>query len=269
MDMQIISKISKGSKMDQIYLPKNRAGFNPGTYVTIRLLASEQEKEIKRTLEKPYFYGLNSIEPIKTEIINKIFEIVESNLDNFENIIITGSFLEKGFGFNDVDILIISNNKINENPIMEKTESKIGIRAHIISLNSRELVEGLATDPIYENMLSKCVAKKRIVFNIKRKINSQILDLHLLKSKSLLDNFDFINGSEKYYLTKNMLAILLFLKGKKINNEAINNSIKSELGVDIKSIRENLLEKSSFIKKFREVYDKTLKLVFESVKKEN
>jgi len=44
--------------MDQIYIPKNRMGFNIGSHVIIKLL--EQEKPI----EKPYFYNVSSIEPV-------------------------------------------------------------------------------------------------------------------------------------------------------------------------------------------------------------
>ena len=33
--MELIGRISKGSKMDQIYIPKNRIGFSAGEYVLI------------------------------------------------------------------------------------------------------------------------------------------------------------------------------------------------------------------------------------------
>ena len=49
--MEIISKISKGTKMDQIYIPKNRPGLDIGTYVKIIPI---EEKIIKR----PYFYNI-------------------------------------------------------------------------------------------------------------------------------------------------------------------------------------------------------------------
>jgi len=34
--MELIAKISKGSKMDQVYIPKNRIGFSAGSYVMMR-----------------------------------------------------------------------------------------------------------------------------------------------------------------------------------------------------------------------------------------
>src|SRR3989344_8502675 len=100
--VELIGKVSKGSKMDQIYIPKKRESIPVGSYVVVKLLTTEKQKK------KPYFYNV-SIEPIKVEIIKNIIGVIDKNIDN-ENIIITGSFLEKGFQFNDIDVLIISGN---------------------------------------------------------------------------------------------------------------------------------------------------------------
>jgi len=43
--MAIVAKISRGSKMDQIYIPKNRAGFSTGQYVLISPLESELKQK--------------------------------------------------------------------------------------------------------------------------------------------------------------------------------------------------------------------------------
>jgi len=47
--MVIISKISKGSKMDQIYLPKNRSNLNIGDYVIISPLNQEKKNTVNKT----------------------------------------------------------------------------------------------------------------------------------------------------------------------------------------------------------------------------
>src|SRR3989344_947257 len=125
--MEIISKISKGTNMDQIYIPKNRMGFDAGSYVVVKPL-----QENKTSLEKPFFHNISYLEPIKTEIVNQIFEIVTDSVDKYDNIIITGSFLEKGFNFNDIDVLLISEHKIDTDKLDELLENKIGIKVHII-----------------------------------------------------------------------------------------------------------------------------------------
>ena len=101
--VEIISKVSRGSRMDQQYLPKNRFGLKPGDYVVVKPLGSGE-----KIAEKPYFYGLNYLEPLKLKAIEEIFQAIEEKADDYNNIIITGSFLDKGFDFKDCDILLIT-----------------------------------------------------------------------------------------------------------------------------------------------------------------
>ena len=245
--MEIISRVSRGSKMDQVYLPKNRFGLDIGSYVVVKQL--EEEK----TDEKLYFYDIEHIEPIKLDIIKKIIKIIDEK-HIYENAIFTGSFLDNGFNFNDIDIILIGENKP---AIREEIERRIGIKAHIIFIDNKSLNKGLSTDPIYQMMLSRCIAKKRFIYNLKNEINYKILDLHLLKSKTLIDNFDILDGNEKYYLTRNLISILIYINGGKISKKIVDNKIKKEFGADAKEIKQNILDKNKFIKKYREIYKKT------------
>ena len=87
--MEIIGRISKGSKMDQIYISKERApGFEIGESVLIKPIL---KTEISTS--NYFFYNVKSIEPIKNIILGRIF----NELSHLDNVIITGSFLEKGF----------------------------------------------------------------------------------------------------------------------------------------------------------------------------
>ena len=245
--MEIISRVSRGSKMDQVYLPKNRFGLDIGSYVVVKQL--EEEK----TEEKLYFYDIEHIEPIKLDIIKKIIKIIDEK-HIYENAIFTGSFLDNGFNFNDIDIILIGENKP---AIREEIERRIGIKAHIIFIDNKSLNKGLSTDPIYQMMLSRCIAKKRFIYNLKNEINYKILDLHLLKSKTLIDNFDILDGNEKYYLTRNLISILIYINGGKISKKIVDNKIKKKFGADAKEIKQNILDKNKFIKKYREIYKKT------------
>ena len=257
--MELIAKISKGSNMDQIYLPKNRSGLNVGSYVIVKPI------ETKKFQEKSYFYGVKGIEPIKIGAVNEIMNIASHNIAGYENIFITGSFLEEGFCFNDVDILIVSDKNINEASLREKIWDKVGIKAHLIVINRDSLMKGLASDPLYQMMLSKTVTKKRFIYHIKREINYKLLDLHLLKSKSLIDNFNLLTGDEKYYLTRNMISILEFLQNKRITKEFTDKRIKNIFNIkDVKEIKQNMLKKE-FLQKFKEVYKKTSDLIMEGI----
>ena len=255
---ELVGRISRGSKMDQIYIPKNRVGLSSGSLVIIKPLTQEDARQ--DTMGKHFLYGIDKIEPIKIEVISKIFAIVEKAAEA-ENIIISGSFLETGFCFNDIDALIISEKEIKEKLLREEIARELGINAHILKMRWGELVEGLRYDPLYIAMLSRCVAKKRLVFNIKRKINAQLLDLNLLKSRALIDNVDVLSGKEMYYLTKNMIAILMFIDGKKISPEFIDKEIKKIFKINAEGIKEKILEKNKFLARYKEAYKRIFKLI--------
>lgn len=257
--MEIMSRISKGTKMDQVYIPKNRPGFSVGSYVVLKPL------KVEKTLEKPYFYNVPALEPIKVELITEIMRIIDTQC-TYENIIITGSFLDKGFTFNDIDVLIISNEMIDTHILKQALEEHTGIETHIIVVSNKTLVQGLATDPLYSMMLSKCVAKKRLIYKVKQMINYKILDLHLLKSKVLLDNFEMMDGNEKYYLVRNMVAIFLHLQKRKITKDGVDREIHQLFNVTATEIKKNMLEKDSFSKRYRGVYNKTFNLLLDSIK---
>lgn len=266
--MEIISKISKGTNMDQVYIPKKRIGFNIGSYVVLKPLYEINEK----VDEKRFFYNVKYLEPIKLTIINEIFSEVENNVEKYENIIITGSFLDKGFNFKDIDILIISEDKIEEEQIKKvlerKLEIKIGITVHLILISSKTFLKGLSTDPLYQTMLSSCVSKKRFVYNIKRVINYKILDLHLLKSKLLIDNFEYLSGKEKYELLRNAVSIGLFIENKKISKDNINSEINKIFGKQTdKEIKDNIIaDKTNFLKKYKIYYNNLFSVIIEGMK---
>ncbi len=246
--------------MDQIYLPKNRSGFRVGNYVVIKPL------ETQKNIEKSYFYNIKDLEPIKIKIVDEIFKTINKTVEKYDNIIITGSFLDRGFSFNDIDILLINEDKTGMNNLRKTLEELTGIKVHIILLNNKTLIAGLATDPLYQTMLSRCISKRRLIYNFKRKIDYKILDLHLLKSKTLIDNFDILDGAEKYYLARNMVAIFLYIKHKKISKENIDKEILKLFNIkDINEIKKNMLDKDIFLKKYKSIYYETFNLIMESI----
>ena len=258
--MKLIAKVSKGSRMDQIYIPKNRNGFAVGSYVILKPVSAEKAED------NPYFYNVKEIEPIKLELANEVFKIIDTETENYDNIIITGSFLEKGFNFNDIDLLLITNSKLDESGLKQKIEETTKIKVHLIILNNASLIKGLSADPLYHMMLGRCIAKKRFVFNVKRELNYKILDLHLLKSKTLIDNFDILSGSEKYYLISNMIAIFLFLQYKKIEPETVDKEIVELFNINnVSIIKNNMIDKKSFLQRYNSIYNDTFKSVMDGI----
>lgn len=253
--MEIIAKISKGSNMDQIYLPKNRIGFNIGNYVIIKPL----EKKIP--VENLYFYGAKSISSIKLKIIKELISIIDKSIENYENIIITGSFLDKGFNFKDIDIIIVSEEK-SEKRIKSNIKEKLNIETHLIFFNKNSFREALKIDPIWRLMLNKCVSKKRLAPLPARKINYKYLDAQLIKSKTLIENFDYLTGKEKYKLARNLTAIYLFINNKKLSEDNLEKEMRKKLDIEIEDLKNNLINKN-FLRKYKPFY---LKLEKETIK---
>ena len=90
--------------------------------------------------------------------------------------------------------------------------------------------------------------------------------MHLLKSKALIDNFDFLAGKEKYKMTRNLFAISLFMDNKKINTEVIDNKINEHFGKNtVKNIKENLVEKD-FLNKYKSSYNRIFNKILDGIK---
>jgi hypothetical protein len=255
--------------MDQVYIPKKRVGFSIGSYVVVKPLTSEAQAEAVK--DKPFFYNIKNLEPIKIAIISDIFHEVENISEYYENIIVTGSFLDNGFNFNDVDIMVIKEGQtssIEEKQIERNIENKTGIKPHLILISHNALLKGLSTDPLYQTMVSRCVSKKRFVYNVKRELNYKLLDLHLLKSRLLIKNFDVLCGREKYELVRNVISISLFMENKRLSKEDIDRRINNLFGeqMDIK-IRENMwINKKHFLKKFSKFYNELFSNIMGGIK---
>ena len=150
---------------------------------------------------------------------------------------------------NDIDVILIDNKKIDVRKMERHLDKILGLNFHIIALNYSILIKGLETDPLYQAMLGRYVAKKRLILKYKNKINYKLLDLHLLKSKPLIKNFDYLAGKQKYDMARNLIAIFLFLNNKKISNEIINYNIKNLLKENPIKIKENaVINKTIFLK---------------------
>jgi len=259
--MEIISKVSRGTKMDQIYLPKNRFGLNPGSYVLVR-----EVSRIKQ--DKLFYYNIKKIEKIKIIIIKEIFKLL--NNYNFGNIIICGSFLDQGFNFNDIDIILINESEIKLEPIKNELKENLGINLHLILIDNKSLLRGVSTDPLFQTMLSSYISKKRFIHNVKPEIKYKLLDLHLLNSELLVENFDFLNGQERLSQLRNLIAINLFITKKQIiTRDQVYRRIKDIFGNNIlEDLKTSKINKKEFAKKYKLIYNKTFKLILESIKNE-
>lgn len=258
----LVSKISRGTVMDQIYIPKERVpGLEVGTAVLVEPVA---EMAVSKQKLKPYYYNVSGLEPVKVMIIEEIFRYLESS----DNVIIAGSFLEPGFHFEDIDVIVVTAKfrGVDARSISRHFLAALGIKVQIVAISFKVLLKGISTDPLFEMLVSRFVSKKRVIFRTKREMHFKLLDLHLLKSKMLSDNFEFLSGREKYKLTRNMIAVSLFLTGKKLSTAAVNGEIERQFGKDsIELIKENKAGRD-FLIKYKSLYNCLFEKIMAGIK---
>ena len=56
------------------------------------------------------------------------------------------------------------------------------------------------------------------------------------------------------------------IKKSKLSKESVNTLIEKEFHTKISEIKENILEKKDFLKKFKEMYNKTFNLIMGKIK---
>ena len=254
--MVLIGKISRGSRMDQVYIPKERGpGYEVGASVLINPV-------VKKERQKLYYYNIKRLEPIKVAIIADVM----GYLEGFENVLVAGSFIEEGFNFEDIDIIVVTEEKVDCKSIEGHFREATGVKTHIIAVGFKTLLKGVSTDPLFQMLTSKFVSKKRVIFRAWNKINYKMLDLHLLKSELFIINFEFLTGREKYKLVRNLIAIMLFLDGRKVNAESVNHEIGRYFGKGaVRELKENLVAKP-FLARYKRLYDSTFSRIMKGVK---
>lgn len=250
---QLIKKISKGARFNQIYLQKNEGiGFEPGKSVVISPLEAIIVKE-------PSIFEYNvKLESLKREIVKTIFKIAESH-GHYDNIIITGSFLDEGFNFEDIDIIIVNPQNLEKEKLKDSIEQSIGIIPHLILIDSESLNRGIRRDPLFRLMIDRCVSAKRAIFRKEREFNYKLLDIYLLRNKNLIGGYDLFSIRQRKKLLRDFISIKLFSENKEVTIKSIEKETNRLFG---KGVIESLFyygnneEKHKFIAKLKKEFNK-------------
>ena len=65
-----------------------------------------------------------------------------------------------------------------------------------------------------------------------------------------------------------MISILLFIQGKKLSKEIVNANIEKQFNIKISELKGNLIERG-FIRKYKEIFNKTFSLILDNIKTED
>jgi predicted nucleotidyltransferase len=246
-------KVSKGSKFNQIYIPKEMAEIvEVGDLVQIKLL--EKYTEI-------YYKNQKKLLEFKEYLVREMF----SSLNRFKeikNIFIVGSFLEEDI-YNDIDVIITITERKTLNKYTEHLERKIrdflvkkfNQKFHILIFNEEKLEKSIKIDPLIRVMFNNYVSNKEKKFDSKKIIDKKHIRFLLMMPEDLLE----ISVSSKIFYNnlKRLIAIEIFLKNMDLNIKIISSQIENELET-------NLLNK---IKNNDEIDEKEILVLRKIIKK--
>ncbi len=221
---KFIHKISKGSRFNQIYIPKEKSHkFKPGDIVEIKLL--------KKSVELYYSKNVKKLTPFKKDLIKKVFNFLDK-YPEVKQIFIFGSFLTKKVDYNDIDILILTDGnekKDFEEKIYKNLTDKFNLKFHIIFYDEKRLRHLLEICPLTRNMFYFYVSDKPFSVSKKTKIDKNHIKFLLMMAEDLLETN--IKESQVYYNELRKLHVIEnFLNGKEISPKEIDSFIKKTLG---------------------------------------
>ncbi|MEK6861155.1 MAG: hypothetical protein AABY07_04225, partial [Nanoarchaeota archaeon] len=147
MEITFNKRVSKGSKFNQIYLPKEMENIiEVGDLVQVKLLEKKP---------KIYYKNQEKLSEFKEYIVKNIFSIIGKN-NEIETAFIVGSFLEDNY--NDIDVILITNNEYLEKTLYSQLSKGLDQKFHIISFNKEKLKIFIETDPLIRAMFNNYIS---------------------------------------------------------------------------------------------------------------
>lgn len=259
--LKFIHRVSKGSRFNQIYVPKRiESDFEVGDMVEVRLL--------KKKIELYSSPNLPRISKFKEKLIRDIFSFL-SGYGEIRQIFIFGSFLTKHIDYNDIDILILieKDNQKFEKKIYNELIEEFNLKFHVICIEKDKLRELLKISPLIRNIIYFSISNKKIIDIPEIEINENSIRFILMFSEDVLDIE--VNSKMLYDALKKTLLIENFIKKIDIAPYQIDKHMINLIGIDLyENMRKNVAitkEKKKFIKN---IIKKKIKFINDLLKNE-
>jgi predicted nucleotidyltransferase len=251
MEEKFEHRVSKGSRYNQIYIPRGMEQvFEVGDIVEVRLVKKQNR----------IFYSENTkkLGEFKEEIARKIF-LYLSFFKEIKQVFIFGSFLTEKTEYNDIDILLVCDKQI-ETKVHEYIINKIQLKFHVLSYSEEKLRELLEIDPMIRSMLFYFVSNKKIEIQKERQIDKKHIEFLLMMPEDLLR----INAESRVYFDslRRLLTIREFLDKKDEDPIWILSKLEKLLGNRLyQKIKNNQQINSNEIRLIRNVMKNQIKLI--------
>jgi hypothetical protein len=244
--MEFIHRISKGSRYNQIYIPREMKDFEVGDIVKVVLL----EKKAKL-----FSSGNFDLGEIKQEIVNKIFKQLR------ERAFIVGSFLFKKADYRDIDILLISG---NEEKVYNLLTEKLELKFHVLAMKEDAFNRLIKICPLTRSMLSYFISNKELELP-EQEYDKNHIQFLLMMPEDLLK---IDAGSRAFYDSlRRLIAIERFLEEKKLDSQEIEQELEKLLGSLFKVIKENKSISKKQVAEIRKLIKIKLKKINKFMKK--
>lgn len=259
MDVKFVHKVSKGSRFNQIYIPyEKEREFEPGDLVEVRLL----EKSIKLYYSK----NLKELGKFKENLIGEIFKFLASYKE-IEQMFMFGSFLTKKIDYQDIDILVLTDEKNDyfENKIYADLINKFNLKFHLISFNGKKLKELLKICPLTRSMLYYYVSNKKFEISKEIKIDNNHICFLLMMPEDLLDT-NLNKGLEYYNALRKLYVTGIFLLGKEIPPNEVDTLLEKEIGkAKLKLLKDDEILEESILKELKTIIRSKLRSIYKVI----
>jgi len=260
MESKFIHQVSKGSRFNQIYIPKSvEKEFEVGDIVEVRLLKKENKLYYSQNLKK--------LSEFKENLIKQIFTFL-SKFREIKQIFIFGSFLTKKLDYNDIDILVIVNKEDNslEKIINEEIIEEFNLKFHLIVSEEDRNIESLKISPILRSMFYYYVSNKKFLMPKEILINENHLKNLLMMPEDLL-KVRFPLGKVYYDSLRKLITLEYFLKNDEIAPDKIDSELIGLINAEkLKILKENHNVESYLLKEIRSIIKEKLALIHKLIK---
>ena len=253
---KFLHKVSKGSRFNQIYIPKEKEKeFEVGDTVEVRL--------IKKDSKLNYSEHLSKLSEFKENLIKQIFSFL-SKYKEIKQVFIFGSFLTKKLDYKDIDILVLvdKESKVFDERMYEAITDKFNLNIHIISGQVDKMNETLRICPLSRGMLYHNISNKKFSLPKETSINENHLKYLLMMPQDLL-RVRFPLGRVYYDSLRKIITIEYFLNNDEIAPDKIDLKLINLISHEkLMILKENHNVESYLLKEVRKIIKDKLSIIY-------
>lgn len=254
MESKFIHRVSKGSRFNQIYIPKEmEKTFEIGDIVSVELIRKNQQIYLKNA----------KLSEFKEKLIREISSFL-SDFKEIKQVFLVGSFITQKIDYRDIDLLIITKeNKTNETEIYSKLIDKFNLKFHVIAISEEKFTRLSEICPLTRNMLSSYVSNKEFTLP-KSKLDKNHIRFLMMMPEDLLKIK--ANSRTFYDSIRRLVAIEKFLDNNE-SSEEVSKELKQILGNSFEYLKNNEEISKETINRLRKIIKEKLNNITALLKK--